>query len=145
MKSIVSSLLVLGVVSRSALAIYGGPLLSKRVSPGFMPLEYVTGSKCDVYGDRIEIMKFAGMVQIEKQIPIELKGNIFELISEAAKGKIEEGHQIADAPTTSYSAFEIQPTDNVKEVLLFSEGSYNAKNKSKAALTLKNLLDLNCE
>lgn len=125
------------------------PILSKFYKfeyADFLPTGYYTSKLCNVYMDRIEIIKKAEELTSTQIKNIKIDGPILEIIEEVKQAIISTQMDQKNEPTTIYLAYFVVGENRYDKINLGSKNgnSFITKNESIGAIKLRNFLDLNC-
>ncbi len=118
------------------------PLLVLESSNGVRNPAVGKRSLCEIYWDKIVITHAAGLADSQSTFPIRLGAQVPELMRQAAAGKVTAAPVQAFSSAES-STYQVRGDDDEMVVLLKTGGS-GSQNRSPAAASLIQLLDMNC-
>lgn len=130
-----------------ASASYRGPLLKKEFHTGHVQRAASRSVQCEVYREKLVVILTANGIESREERILALQGNLADAISKAAEGPFRNPEvQIADAPSTVYTAVKILPNDQIETVNLGGMPGARGpvENLSPEAMGLRNFLDLHC-
>lgn len=148
------SLMILMLWVANIPIVWSAALLEKNTAPGFVMPETALYTSCVLDDEGFLIMKsqingLASKKNVAIQVDATDMTRLKNIINEAAKGSIKKPEaQVADAPSTTYYAYQKLPNGSVKKVFLVEDtGITNANtiNNSPAALTLRKYIDALCK
>ncbi|MCB0414061.1 MAG: hypothetical protein KDD50_06995 [Bdellovibrionales bacterium] len=128
------------------------PLLSKTLSPGFTRPEYRVFKKCEVYKDKIVILKGVDSLVVTETKSIELDGPIMNAIVNVALADKQRSPAPTDGPTTTYSVYSDDLSVGIpeepraqKQIHFKATGSMRLETNHPDAILLENFLNTVCD
>lgn len=122
------------------------PLLEKRINPGFAPIEDRFFISCQIFSDKIVLIKGVSGLYTKTVSQHQLHGDVVPLILAASKGLISSTNVPVDLPTATYAAYAPASLEG-SEIKLYGRvynGNMIYRNDTPEAMLLVSFLDINC-
>ncbi|SMF41072.1 hypothetical protein [Pseudobacteriovorax antillogorgiicola] len=137
------------ISSFNASASNASPMITKLNSTGYVPIEHMQQTKCELYQNRVVITNtFASGYKLVETKRIRLKGSLISLFRDAANEReVRKENLLCDAPSTSVILHQTAADEISNDVNIFSTGGCGedfVRRVGPASTTLKNIIATYC-
>ena len=134
--------------STSIFAIQNGPVASKINSSGYTPPDMARSERCDLFEDRIEVIRSFGQGMILKEVhPFKRQGSLIDLVNLVNLEKEETfDNYLCDAPSTTMVAYQ-KTSEGVKKLMLYTTGGCGSpaiRRQGTASERIQDILAIYC-